>query len=84
MNRLTPEERRRIWLAQQRARATALARLEVAPTIGMSGPPADHAVLRRLAKAAMIAALLAAGLLASQALEFNPPATLVEALLPRL
>jgi hypothetical protein len=84
MNRLTPEERRRIWLAQQRARETALTRLAVAPTTGMSVPQADHAVLRRLAKAAMIAALLAAGLLASQALEFNPPATLVEALLPRL
>jgi hypothetical protein len=83
MNRLTAEERRRIWLTQQRARETALARLEVAPTTGMS-VPSDHAALRRLAKAAMIAALLTAGLLAAQALDFNPPATLVEALLPRL
>jgi len=37
-----------------------------------------------LMKAVAIAALLGGGLLASQALEFKAPASLVEALLPRL
>ncbi|MGH7313242.1 MAG: hypothetical protein ACREJV_08720 [Candidatus Rokuibacteriota bacterium] len=37
-----------------------------------------------LIKAVAIAALLGGGLLASQALEFRAPASLVEALLPRM
>jgi hypothetical protein len=84
LNRLTAEERRRIRLAQQRAREATLLRLETASTLDVAAPPPDHAGLWRLAKAAMIATLLGGGFVALQALEFNPPASLVEALLPRL
>jgi hypothetical protein len=83
MNRLTPEERRRVYLARQRARDTMLSRLQV-ETVEALAPPPDERGLAWLAKAAMIAALLGSGLLAVQILEFHPPDSLVGALLPRL
>jgi hypothetical protein len=46
--------------------------------------PEEHRGRWRLLKALAIAALVGGGLLASQALDFKPPASLVEALLPRL
>jgi xanthine/CO dehydrogenase XdhC/CoxF family maturation factor len=81
--KLTTSERRRIWLAQQRARETTLTRLASPAGHAVSDAPTPAATAR-LIKAAMIALLLGCGLLATQALEFNPPASLVEALLPRL
>jgi hypothetical protein len=85
MNRLTAEERRRIWRAQQRARDASQVRLDTeAPANAAPFRGPSHVGFRRLAKAAMIVALLGGGLLASKALEFNLPASLVEALLPRL
>jgi hypothetical protein len=73
-----------MWLAQQRVREGTLAPLETASPLAGAAPPPDHPGFWRLAKAAMITALLGGGLLVSQALEFNLPASLVEALLPRL
>jgi hypothetical protein len=81
--KLTTSERRRIWLAQQRARETTLAQLPAPAGHSVADAPTP-AAFARLVKAAMIALLLGCGLVATQALEFNPPASLVEALLPRL
>ncbi|HSF05812.1 MAG TPA: hypothetical protein VLG10_08485 [Methylomirabilota bacterium] len=80
MNRLTPEERRRVRIAQQRAQQSMLEQLEAPPPVLVTDAPRGR---RRLIKAVAIAALLGGGLLASQALEFKPPTSLVEALLPR-
>jgi len=83
MNRLTLEERRRVYLAQQRAHETMLARLH-SETVEALAPRSDQGGLRWIAVAAMIAALLGGGLLASPTLEFHPPDSLMGALLPRL
>jgi hypothetical protein len=82
VNRLTADERRRVRMAQQRAQETLLARLQAQPQPVLASGDA-HRVRWRLVKAAAIAALLGSGFLATQALEFKPPASLVEALLPR-
>jgi hypothetical protein len=80
MNRLTPEERRRVRLAQQRADERLLT---------SATPPEQTAATgdrrwRRWMKAMAIAALIGGGgLLASQTLEFHPPTSLMEALLPQ-
>jgi hypothetical protein len=84
MNRLTAIERRRIRLAQERASKATLARMQAAPVPEAVALGPASLGFRRLAAAAMIAVLLGCGLLASQALEFHPPASLVEALFPRL
>ncbi|MGH7335238.1 MAG: hypothetical protein ACREKS_21340 [Candidatus Rokuibacteriota bacterium] len=83
MNRLTPDERRRVYLAQQRARESMLARLN-ATTMSTIDPYADGRGRRRMLEVVVIAAMLGGGLLLAQTLEFNPPASLIEALLPRL
>jgi len=83
MNRLTLEERRRVYLAQQRASETMLARLH-SETVEALAPRSDQGGLRWIAVAAMIAALLGGGLLASPTLEFHPLDSLMGALLPRL
>ena len=83
MNQLTLEERRRVYLAQQRARETMLARLR-SETVEALAPRSDQGGLRWIAMAAMIAALLGGGLLASPTLEFHPLDSLMGALLPRL
>ena len=83
MNQLTLEERRRVYLAQQRARETMLAQLHSA-TVEALAPRSDQGGLRWIAVAAMIAALLGGGLLASPTLEFHPLDSLMGALLPRL
>jgi len=83
MNRLTPEERRRVNRVRQRARDTMLSRLQV-ETVEARVPSPDERGLAWIAKAAMIAALLGGGLLAAQILEFHPPDSLVGTLLPRV
>jgi hypothetical protein len=83
MNRLTVEERRRIYLAQQRTRETMPARRDT-ETVGAFAPSSDRGRLRWIAAAAMIAALLGGGLFASPTLEFRALDSLVEALLPKL
>jgi hypothetical protein len=83
MNRLTAEERRRVYLAHQRARNTMLARLQ-AGTFEALAPRPNERGLVWIAKAAMITALLGGALLAAQILEFHLPDSLVGALLPRV
>jgi hypothetical protein len=83
MNRLTPEERRKVSVAQQRARATMLARLNT-PLAVASGSGVDERGRQLLFTAMVVGAMLAGSVLASQAVEFHLPASLIEALLPRL
>jgi len=83
MNRLTREERVRVRLAQERARQEMLARLD-APITGVEHGPRERPALKRLIKTAMIVVLLGGGVVAYQALDFHVPASLVEALLPRM
>ncbi len=84
MNRLSPEERRRVFLVQQRARERMLARLS-APTVSTVDQGGDQGGHRRLLLTAVVmGAMLVGSVLASQALEFHPPASLIEAILPRL
>jgi hypothetical protein len=81
VNRLTPDERRRVRIAQQRAQQNLLDQLNAAPPVLTTDEPRGR---WWLFKVAAIAALLGSTLLAAQALEFKAPASLVEALLPRL
>jgi hypothetical protein len=76
-------DRRRVSSAQRRAREPMAARLRP-ETVGALAPGRDQRRLRWIAVGAMIAALLAGGLLASPSLEFDPLDSLVTALLPRV
>ncbi len=78
---LTPEERRRVRIAQQRAQQSLLEQMNAAPPVLTTD---EHRGRWWLIRVVALAALLGVGLLASQALEFKAPASLVEALLPRL
>ncbi len=83
MGHLTREERRRVFLVQEKARRTMLTSLASAQTT-----PRDPRAPRRwqpwLLRAAIIATLLTGGWFAYHAVEFHAPASIVEALLPRL
>jgi hypothetical protein len=83
MNRLTAEERRRVRETQEKARQEILARLS-APIPDLDERPRDLRGLKRLLKTAMIVVLLGGGLIVYQSLDFHVPASIVEALLPRL
>jgi hypothetical protein len=77
MGRLTPDERRRVFLAQQRAQEQMLASARA------TAPPAPRARAGRILKTAAVVALLGIVAVAAQVIEFHPPASLVEAFLPR-
>lgn len=79
MNRLTPEERRRVRQVQQQAGQRMLAEAPARTVANTAGQR-----WRRLMKAVAIAALIGGGFLATQTLEFHAPDSLVEALLPRM
>lgn len=81
--RLTEAERRRVYLAQQRAQQTILTRISEAPVETIS-PAASSRGPGRLLKTAAIVVLLGGVLLVTRMVEFHLPASLVEALLPRL
>jgi hypothetical protein len=55
-----------------------------APLAVASSSGADERGRQLLFSAMVVGAMLAGGVLASQAVEFHPPASLIEALLPRL
>ena len=82
MGRLTSEERRRMFLAQQQARGEMLARMS-APVVSAE-PRAPRYWLSQVIKTAMLVALLGGGWFAYHAVEFHVPASIVEALMPRL
>ncbi len=77
MGRLTPDERRRVFLAQQRAQEMMLARARA------TAPPAPRTRTGRILKTVAVVALLGVAAVAAHAIEFHPPASLVEAFLPR-
>jgi len=82
MGRLTREERRRVFLAQEKARR-AMQRSMACPQSTPGEPRVQRWGLLWLFRAAMIATLLAAGCFAYHAAEFHAPESLVETLLPR-
>jgi len=79
--KLTQEERRRMFVAQQAARQAMLDRLQRPASIESSG--STPSVRRRWLKTLAIAMLIGGGLLAYSVVQFHPP-TSIEALLPRL
>jgi hypothetical protein len=83
MSKLTQEERRRVWLTQQQASQRMLASL-TGPTAVIEPPRPDGRLVKALVKTALLVSLLGGGYIAAQILEFHPPASIVEALLPRL
>ena len=82
MGRLTSEERRRMFLAQQQVRREMLARMST--PIVSAEPRAPRYRLSQVLKTAMLIALLGGGWFAYRAVEFHMPASVVEALMPRL
>ena len=82
MSRLTLPERRRMFAAQQQARAERLTRLRSAPIAAERR--ASRCWPGQLLKTAAIAMLLGAGWFAYHAVEFHVPLSLVEALMPRV
>jgi hypothetical protein len=81
MNRLTLEERRRMFLARQEAgRQTLVQTFQPMAVTESSATP----WLTQALGTGMIVALLGGGLIAWQALAFHVPTSIIEALLPRL
>ena len=84
MTRVPLDERRRLFLARQRAsQALEDQRLAPAPSHPLSPAEALHDRMRLVTKAIVIAMLVGAGLVAFHTVTFNLPASVVEALLPR-
>ncbi|PYN82730.1 MAG: hypothetical protein DMD96_05195 [Candidatus Rokuibacteriota bacterium] len=82
MGRLTSEERHRIFVAQRQTAGEMMARLRAAPITAEHGAPRPRRL--RLLTAAMIVMLLGGGWVADHPLELRLPASIVEALLPRV
>jgi hypothetical protein len=79
MKKLTAEERRRMFAAQQAARQAWDERLNAAPE-AEKAPAGTRR--RRAVGAVLLATLIGTGLLAAQVVEFHVPTSL-EAFLPR-
>jgi hypothetical protein len=84
MVRLTPEERRRVFLTQERTRQAMLARMSTARAVAIDPNRAGRRWLQRLVEMAIILTLFTGGVVVSEFVELHPPASLIEALLPRL
>jgi hypothetical protein len=82
MGRLTTEERRRVFLAQEQARRAKLARLTAEAVMSCESSNPGRS-LRLLLTTAVLATLLSGGWIALHAVEFHLPTSIVEALLPR-
>jgi hypothetical protein len=85
MGRLTPEERRRVFHAQSKARGEMLNRVLTEPAVIVTVAQRFRRQRRLLFLSAIVATALGGGWLAYQAVEFefHPPTSIVEALLPR-
>jgi len=81
MGRLTSDERRRIFLAQQQSAGEVLAPGRAAPVALEYVAPRPR---RRLLTAGMIVMLLSGGWVASHPVELHLPASIVEALMPQV
>ena len=85
MTRLPLAERQQAFFVRQRARHTMLDRLlQPAPAQPLSPAALFHRRTGLVVKGLILAMLLAAGLIALQTVTFEVPASVVEALLPRL
>lgn len=82
MNRLTPEERRRTFLARQDASRQMLA--QTFQPISVTESSALPSWLWQVLGTGMIVALVGGGWIAWQVLAVRVPTSAVEALLPRL
>lgn len=82
MGRFTHDERRRIFLAQKRARQAMLASMFAAPALDVDHDAAGRR-RRQLLTTAMLLTLLGVGFGVFQSVDVHPPTSLVEALLPR-
>lgn len=84
MTRVPLDERRRLFLARQRA-SLALEDQRRAPALSHPFSPAEasHDRMRLVVKAIVVAMLVGAGLVVFQTVTFNLPASVVETLLPR-
>jgi hypothetical protein len=78
MNRLTAEERRRVYLARQRAQR---AMLDNRPRALAQARPSRRAMIWALTS--LMLGMLALGALSAAQVAFSPPDSLIEALLPR-
>ena len=83
MSRLTSQERHRIFLARHETMGGLLTRLSAAPA-ALPEPRARRHRLRPLLETVMIVTLLGGGWFAYHAVAFHRPASIVDALLPRL
>ena len=84
MNQVPLDERRRLFLARQRARQAMQAELLQPVSEEPLSPSAlSHRSVRLVVEAVMIAMLLGVGLVIFHAVTFHPPTSIVEALLPR-
>lgn len=85
MTHLSLAERQQAFFLRQRARQAMLDRLpQPAPIQPLSPAALFHRRRGLVIKAGILAMLLAAGLIALQAVTFDVPASVVEALLPHL
>ena len=84
MGRITSEERRGAFLAQQKTRDQVLARLSETPTAVTPAASARRQWVRQILETVMIASLLGGSWLVYHGGVFHLPASAVEALLPRL
>jgi len=81
MGRLTSDERRRIFLAQQQSAGKCWRPGRAAPVALEYVAPRPR---RRLLTAGMIVMLLSGGWVASHPVELHLPASIVEALMPQV
>jgi hypothetical protein len=81
MGRLTSDERRRIFVAQQQSAGEVLTPVRAAPIALEHVAPWPR---RRLLAAVMIVMLLSGGWVASHPVELHLPASIAEALMPQV
>ena len=82
MGKVTSEDRRQVFLAQEQARRTIFARMSSEPAVDV-----DHARAGRwlqwTLRVATILALLSGAVVVYEFVEFHPPTSLAEAFMPR-
>ncbi|MBI2152857.1 MAG: hypothetical protein HYU24_04005 [Candidatus Rokubacteria bacterium] len=83
MTRVPLDERRQLFLARQRANQALRDQLLAPDPHPLSPAEASHHRRRMVVKAVMIAMLVGLGVIVFQTVTFNPPTSIVEALLPR-